>query len=59
VPQSDGKPAYTIGPAAKLSRTPLSVRSGAAALGQHTDEILAELGLSADERAKLRDAGII
>ncbi len=59
VPQAGGKPAAVIGPAAKLSRTPLSVRSGAPALGQHNDEILEELGLSPDERAKLRDAGII
>jgi formyl-CoA transferase len=59
VPQPGGAPAPVIGPAAKLSRTPLSVRAPAARLGQHSDEILAELGLSPDERAKLRDAGII
>jgi crotonobetainyl-CoA:carnitine CoA-transferase CaiB-like acyl-CoA transferase len=28
-------------------------------LGQHNDEVLAELGVDADARAALRDAGII
>jgi formyl-CoA transferase len=59
VSQYDGKPAHVIGPAAKMSRTPLRVRSGAASLGQHNDEILAELGLSPDERAKLREMKIV
>ena len=59
VAQEDGRPAAIIGPAAKLSRTPLRVRSGAPALGAHADEILAELGIDADARAKLREAGII
>ena len=44
------------GPAAKLSRTPLRVRTGAPALGAHTDEILAELGVDAEERAELGGA---
>ncbi len=57
--QYDGKPAAVIGPAAKLSRTPLRVRSGAPALGQHNDEILAELGLSPEERAKLKEKKIV
>jgi formyl-CoA transferase len=59
VAQEDGRPAPIIGPAAKLSRTPLRVRSGAPALGAHVDEILAEIGIDADARAKLRDAGIV
>ena len=33
------------GPFAKLSRTPTRVRGAAASLGQHTDEILPELGI--------------
>jgi formyl-CoA transferase len=48
-----------VGPAAKFSRTPTSVRSGAPALGAHTDEILAELGVDAEERAALRRDGVI
>ena len=38
-----------VGPAAKLSRTPTRVRTPAPALGEHNREILAELGLDADE----------
>ncbi len=48
-----------VGPAAKLSRTPTSVRSGAPALGAHTDEILAELGVDAEEREALRRDGVV
>ena len=59
VAQEDGQPAPIVGPAAKLSRTPLRVRSGAPGLGAHSDEILAEIGIDADARAKLRDAGIL
>jgi formyl-CoA transferase len=59
VAQEDGVAAPIIGPAAKLSRTPLRVRSGAPALGAHVDEILQEIGIDADARAKLRSAGIV
>jgi len=47
------------GPAAKFSRTPTRVRTGAPALGAHTDEILAELGVDAEEREELRRDGVI
>ncbi|MDA1075604.1 MAG: CoA transferase [Proteobacteria bacterium] len=55
---ADGTSAPITGPAAKFSRTPTRVRTAAADLGQHTDEILAELGLDADARKRLVDAGI-
>jgi formyl-CoA transferase len=48
-----------VGPPAKFSRTPVRVRSGAPALGAHNDEILAELGVDAAERAELRANGVI
>jgi formyl-CoA transferase len=48
-----------VGPAAKFSRTPTSVRSGAPALGAHTDQILAELGVDAEEREALRRDRVI
>ena len=47
------------GPPAKLSRTPLRVRSAAPLLGQHNDEILDELGVSAEERRRLRELRIL
>jgi formyl-CoA transferase len=59
VAQEDGKLAPITGPAAKFSRTPTRVRSGAAALGAHTEEILAELGVDSDARRRLRANGII
>ena len=48
-----------VGPAAKFSRTPVRVRTGAPALGAHNDEILAELGIDSAERAELKTSGVI
>ena len=43
----------------KLSATPVQVRRAPPLLGQHTDEVLAELGLPAAERARLRERGVV
>ena len=43
----------------KFSATPCAVRRPAPDLGQHSDEVLAELGYSDDERRGLRDTGVI
>ena len=45
-------------PAARFSGTPTGVRRGGPKLGEHTDEILAELGYSDAEIAELRAEGI-
>jgi formyl-CoA transferase len=59
VEQEDGKSAPITGPAAKFSRTPIRVRRRAAALGEHNDEILAELGLDAAAREELHSRKVI
>ena len=59
VAHPDGSTVPVTGPAAKFSRTPTSVRTPAAALGAHSDEILAELGYDAGRIAALRSAEII
>lgn len=46
-----------IGFAVKLSGTPQQVRRHPPLLGEHNDEVLAELGLDADERERLRSQG--
>ncbi len=55
--EPDGVP--ITGPAAKFSRTPTRVRSAAPELGADNDEILAELGIDAEQRRELRSAGVI
>jgi crotonobetainyl-CoA:carnitine CoA-transferase CaiB-like acyl-CoA transferase len=47
-----------LGFALKLSDTPAQASSVAPALGQQTDELLTEIGVSSDEREQLYKAGI-
>ncbi|MBS9402451.1 CoA transferase [Halomonas sp. TRM85114] len=54
-----GKPLKVPGVLPKLSATPGRLGSGGPELGAHTEEVLDELGIDADTRAKLRQAGII
>jgi formyl-CoA transferase len=42
-----------------LSRTPAEVRTAAPDVGEHTEEVLAELGYSAAEIGRLRDARVV
>jgi len=51
---SDGNKAPLTGPAAKFSRTPTSIRRPAPALGEHTAEVLAEVGIQAEQYKQLR-----
>jgi crotonobetainyl-CoA:carnitine CoA-transferase CaiB-like acyl-CoA transferase len=48
-----------IGVPVKLSETPGSVRSPSPLLGQHTDEVLSDMGCSEEEISRLREAGTI
>jgi formyl-CoA transferase len=43
----------------RLKATPPVLRNAPPALGQHTDEVLAEMGIDAQRRAALRDAGVV
>jgi crotonobetainyl-CoA:carnitine CoA-transferase CaiB-like acyl-CoA transferase len=48
-----------LGQAVKLSRTPASIVSATPELGEHTNELLQELGYSAAEISKLREKGAV
>jgi formyl-CoA transferase len=55
----DGEPLTVPGVVPLLSATPGSLRSQAPALGEHTDEVLRDLGYSAADIAKLRESRIL
>lgn len=52
-------PLRMLGSPVKLSAQPPTVRSAPPGLGEHTDEVLAELGLTAEEIAAMREEGAI
>lgn len=54
-----GGPMRQPRPAARFAETPAELRRYAPALGEHTDEVLAELGIPAAEIASLRAADVI
>ena len=55
-----GEDVRLVGSPIRLSGTPVSYRRAPPTLGQHTDEVLAEmLGLGEGERAALREEGVI
>ena len=49
----------TLGPAIAFAATPGTLRTPAPALGEHTDEVLAELGVAPAEVRALRAAGVL
>ncbi|MCY3656048.1 MAG: CaiB/BaiF CoA-transferase family protein [Chloroflexi bacterium] len=59
VEDEDAGTVRQVGVAPKLLGTPGNVRSTAAYLGQHTDEVLAELGESAESIAALKERGVV
>ena len=46
-------------PAARFGRTPSEIRHPAPTLGQHTDEVLAELGMEDSKISALRESGAV
>ena len=52
-------PIRVLGSPLKLSDTPASVRTPPPSLGQHTDAVLREIGLSSEEIASLRGSGAV
>ena len=48
-----------VGQAIKLSRTPAELKTATAGLGEHTDEVLAELGRTPEQIAALRAEGVV
>jgi formyl-CoA transferase len=55
----DGEPLRVPGIVPKLSATPGAIRSPAPRLGEHTDQVLGEIGYSASEIAALREKQIL
>lgn len=49
----------TVGPMIQMSDTPLRVQGASPTLGEHTDEVLRELGYSDERITALRDRGIL
>ena len=52
-------PTELVGQPIVMSRTPSQISAPPPTCGQHTDEVLADLGYSADEIAAFREAGVV
>ena len=59
VTKQDGKPLPVVGQPVQLSRTPSRIVAPPPEMGEHTDEVLAEFGCTAEEIDELRRAGAV
>ena len=48
-----------LAPPVRFERTPASIDRHAPRLGEHTDEVLGELGVSDETIARLREEGVV
>jgi crotonobetainyl-CoA:carnitine CoA-transferase CaiB-like acyl-CoA transferase len=55
----DGRDVRVVGVPMRFSATPGTIRSGPPAVGQHTDEVLRELGFDDDELRAMHDGGVV
>jgi crotonobetainyl-CoA:carnitine CoA-transferase CaiB-like acyl-CoA transferase len=55
----DGRPLRIVKSPVRFSATPPAVTGSAPELGQHTEEVLLELGYDWDEIARLKDGGVL
>ncbi len=55
---ADGRSVPLAAPPVKFSRTPTRIRTRAARLGEHNEQVLAGLGLTPEEIAALADEGL-
>ena len=53
------KPAPIADTPVRLSKTPGGVRHRAPTLGEHTEEVLGEIGYSAEDISALRESGVV
>jgi crotonobetainyl-CoA:carnitine CoA-transferase CaiB-like acyl-CoA transferase len=58
-PNGLGKPMAMVNASFHLSEGSPSVDTPPPGVGQHTDEILGEIGLTTDEITKLREDGVV
>jgi crotonobetainyl-CoA:carnitine CoA-transferase CaiB-like acyl-CoA transferase len=56
---NDGGDVHVVGVPMRFSATPGTIRSGPPAVGQHTDEILRELGFDDGELRAMHDEGVV
>jgi crotonobetainyl-CoA:carnitine CoA-transferase CaiB-like acyl-CoA transferase len=56
---ADGEPLKVPGIIPKLSATPGAIRTQAPKLGEHTDDVLREIGYAEADIRRLKEAGVV